>query len=279
MKPTDYTDPFIPVGRSRMPLLGFGTFKIENADAREAVTMALELGYRHIDTATGYGNESGIGSALADSGLDRDAIFITTKLPPEHAGRERQTIEESLTNLGVDHVDLWLVHWPPNKQASPEVWAEVIKAQEDGLATNIGVSNYSLEQIDELTAATGVTPAVNQIRWSPGIYDATVANGLAERGVVLEGYSPFVAGNLDEPTLVRVAEAHDATTPQVIVAWHVSHGFVVIPKSVHRERITANAAGVLLELADDEVAAIDGLSSRSDTALAAPREAGPTQYQ
>ena len=164
-----------------------------------------------------------------------------------------------MTKLGVDHVDLWLVHWPPNKQASPEVWAEVIKAQQDGLATNIGVSNYSLAQIDELTAATGVTPAVNQIRWSPGIYDATIAAGLAERGVVLEGYSPFKASNLDDPTLVRIAEAHDATTAQVIVAWHVAHGFVVIPKSVHRERIEANAAGARVELTDDEVAAIDGL--------------------
>ena len=170
-----------------------------------------------------------------------------------------ETIEESLTKLGVDHVDLWLVHWPPNKQASPEVWAEVIKAQQDGLATNIGVSNYSLAQIDELIAATGVAPAVNQIRWSPGIYDAGVASGLAERGVVLEGYSPFKSSNLDDPTLVQIAEAHDATTAQVIVAWHVAHGFVVIPKSVQPERIEANAAGARIQLTDDEVASIDSL--------------------
>jgi len=261
MTSTDYTDPSVPLGQHRMPLLGFGTWQIENADAPQATATALELGYRHIDTATGYGNEAGIGSALASSGLDRDSIFITTKLPPENAGRERQTIEESLTKLGVDHVDLWLVHWPPNKQASPEVWAEVIKAQQDGLATNIGVSNYSLGQIDELIAATGVTPAVNQIRWSPGIYDATVAAGLAERGVVLEGYSPFKASNLNDPTLVKIAKDHDVTAAQVIVAWHVAHGFVVIPKSVRRERIEANAAGARVELTDDEVTAIDGLSS------------------
>jgi 2,5-diketo-D-gluconate reductase A len=258
---TDYTEPSIPLGRHRMPLLGFGTWQIENEDAPQATATALELGYRHIDTATGYGNEAGIGSALASAGLDRDSIFLTTKLPPENVGRERRTIEESLTKLGVDHVDLWLVHWPPNQQASPEVWAEVIKAQQDGLATNIGVSNYSLEQIDELSAATGVTPAVNQIRWSPGIYDAAVAAGLAERGVVLEGYSPFKTSNLNDPTLVQIAEAHNATAAQVIVAWHVAHGFVVIPKSVHRERIEANAAGVRVELTVDEVAAIDGLGS------------------
>jgi 2,5-diketo-D-gluconate reductase A len=259
MTTSDYTEPAVPLGQHRMPLLGFGTWQIENEDAPQATTTALELGYRHIDTATGYGNEAGIGSALASSGLDRDSIFITTKLPPEHVGRERQTIEESLTKLGVDHVDLWLVHWPPNQQASPEVWSEVIKAQQDGLATSIGVSNYSLEQIDELVAATGVTPAVNQIRWSPGIYDATEAAGLAERGVVLEGYSPFKASNLEDPTLVRIAEAHEATAAQVIVAWHVAHGFVVIPKSVRRERIEANAAGARIQLSDDEVDAINGL--------------------
>jgi 2,5-diketo-D-gluconate reductase A len=259
MTSTDYTEPSVSLGQHSMPLLGFGTWQIENEDAPQATATALELGYRHIDTATGYGNEAGIGSALADSGLDRDAVFITTKLPPDHAGRERRTIEESLTKLGVDRVDLWLVHWPPNKQASPEVWAEVIRAREDGLATNIGVSNYSLEQIDELTAATGVTPAVNQIKWSPGIYDATVATGLADRGVVLEGYSPFKTSNLDDPTLVEIAEAHDANTAQIIVAWHVARGFVVIPKSVRRERIEANAAGARIQLTDNEVAAIDSL--------------------
>jgi 2,5-diketo-D-gluconate reductase A len=261
MTTSDYTEPAVPLGQSRMPLLGFGTWQIENEDAPEATTTALELGYRHIDTATGYGNEAGIGAALASSGLDRDSVFITTKLPPEHVGRERQTIEESLTKLGVERVDLWLVHWPPNGQASPEVWSQVVQAQQDGLATNIGVSNYSLAQIDELVAATGVTPAVNQIRWSPGIYEPAVAAGLAERGVVLEGYSPFKASNLDDPTLLGIAEAHDATAAQVIVAWHVAHGFVVIPKSVRRERIEANAAGARIELTDAEVAAIDGLGA------------------
>jgi 2,5-diketo-D-gluconate reductase A len=256
---TDYTDPSVPLGQHRMPLLGFGTWQIDNAEAPEATSTALELGYRHIDTATGYGNEAGIGSALASSGLARDAIFVTTKLPPENVGSERRTIEESLTKLGLDHVDLWLVHWPPNGKASPEVWSEVVRAQQDGLATSIGVSNYSLEQIDELVSATGVGPAVNQIRWSPGIYDATVAAGLADRGVVLEGYSPFKASNLEDPTLVRIAEAHDATAAQVIVAWHVAHGYVVIPKSVRRERIEANAAGARIDLSDDEVAAIDAL--------------------
>ncbi|MEO7235784.1 MAG: aldo/keto reductase [Lapillicoccus sp.] len=260
MDTTDYREPAAELARGRMPLLGFGTWQISDADAPAAVETALEIGYRHIDTATGYDNEAGVGRAVAASGLPRESIFVTTKLPPDHAGRERRTIEESLTKLGLDHVDLWLVHWPPNGSAAPEVWQEVVRAQQDGLATTVEMSNYSLAQIDELVDATGVTPAVNQIRWSPAVYDAEVAQGLAQRGVVLEGYSPFKAADLDDPTLVEVATAHDATTAQVSVAWHVAHGFVVIPKSSRRQRIEANAAGARLELSAAEIAAVDGLA-------------------
>jgi 2,5-diketo-D-gluconate reductase A len=260
MTSNDYSSPAVDLAEGgRMPLLGFGTWEISEADATGAVSTALELGYRHIDTATGYRNETGVGRAIAASGLDRDALFVTTKLPPDHAGRERETIETSLEQLGLDHVDLWLIHWPPNKEASPQVWAEVVRAREDGLATAVGVSNYSLDQIDELTGATGVTPAVNQIRWSPAIYDPAVAQGLADRRVVLEGYSPFKASDLNDPVLTEIAEAHGATAAQVIVAWHVAHSFVVIPKSVRRERIESNAAGATLTLSDDEVRRIDGL--------------------
>jgi 2,5-diketo-D-gluconate reductase A len=260
--PGDYALPAATLGNgARMPLLGFGTWQITDDEAEQSTTFALEAGYRHIDTATGYANEAGIGKALAASELDRDSLFITTKMPPDHAGRERQTLEESLTMLGVDKVDLWLVHWPPNKQATPAVWEQFVKAQADGLATSIGVSNYSLGQIDELTAATGVTPAVDQIRWSPAIFDPAVAAGLAERNVLLEGYSPFRASDLDDATLLGIAAAHGVTTAQVIVAWHIAHGFVVIPKSTRKERIVANAAGARVDLTADEVAAVDGLAA------------------
>jgi diketogulonate reductase-like aldo/keto reductase len=187
-------------------------------------------------------------------------VFVTTKLPPDHAGRERRTLSESLTKLGLDFVDLWLVHWPPGGQAAPKVWEQFIAAQQDGLVKAIGVSNYALDQIDELAAATGVKPSVNQIRWSPSPYDPAVASGLEQRGVVLEGYSPFQRSNLDDSTLVSIGRQHDATTAQVIVAWHVAHGYVVIPKSVQPERMRTNAAGARIELTPDEVAAIDGLS-------------------
>ena len=244
-----------------MPLLGFGTWQISDAEAPAATIAALEAGYRHIDTATGYENEAGIGRALRSTDLPRDSLFLTTKMPPDNVGRERQTLEESLTRLGVDFVDLWLVHWPPHRQATPKAWEEFIRARDDGLARSIGVSNYSLDQIDELTKATGVTPAVNQIRWGTSIYDPAVVTGLEQRGVVLEGYSPFKASNLEDPTLRSIASSHDATTAQIVIAWHVAHGFVVIPKSVRRDRMAANAAGARIELTADELAAIDGLAA------------------
>ncbi len=261
MTTSDYAQPAAELVNGPMPLLGFGTWQIEDSQATAATEFALEAGYRHIDTATGYENEAGIGKALAASALPRESVFITTKLPPDHGGRERQTLEASLSKLGVDRVDLWLVHWPPNGEATPAVWEQVIKAQSDGLATAIGVSNYSLAQIDELVDATGVAPAVNQIKWGPTLYDANLVAGLDERGVLLEGYSPFKASNLQDPTLVSIAEAHDATPAQIIVAWHLAHGFVVIPKSSHQDRIVANAAGALVELGDAEVQQIDALST------------------
>jgi 2,5-diketo-D-gluconate reductase A len=261
MSTDDYAQPAATLSNGFMPLLGFGTWQISNREAPQAIAHALQAGYRHIDTATAYHNESGIGKALAASTVARESVFVTTKLPPGHAGRERRTLEESLSKLGVDYVDLWLVHWPPNGRAAPRVWEQLVSARQDGLAKAVGVSNYSLAQIDELTEATGATPEVNQIRWGPSIYDANVVSGLQQRGVVLEGYSPFKVSNLRDLTLASIAAEHDATTAQVIVAWHIAHGFVVIPKSSRRERIVANAAGARIELTAAEVTAIDGLSA------------------
>jgi len=260
MTTNDYAEPAAALASRPMPLLGFGTWQISNRGARQAAAHALEAGYRHIDTATMYRNEEGIGKALGSAGLDRESVFVTTKLPPQHAGRERRTLQESLSKLRLDYVDLWLVHWPPNGQASPQVWEQLVKARQDSLAMAIGVSNYSLGQIDELTKATGVTPQVNQIRWGPALYEPDMVSGLEQRGVVLEGYSPFKVSNLRDPTLVSIAGRHDATAAQVIVAGHLAHGFVVIPKSVRRERIVSNAEGARINLTADEVAAIDGLS-------------------
>jgi 2,5-diketo-D-gluconate reductase A len=261
MTTNDYAEPAAALTSGPMPLLGFGTWQISNRDAPQATAYALQAGYRHIDTATMYQNESGIGKALASVALPRESVFVTTKLPPAHAGRERRTLTESLTKLGLGYLDLWLVHWPPNGQAAPRVWQQFIRAQQEGLTKAIGVSNYSLRQIDELIQVTGVVPQVNQIRWGPSLYDPAMVSGLQQRGVVLEGYSPFKVSNLKDPTLVSIATRHDATAAQVIVAWHIAHGFVVIPKSLRPERIVANAAGVRIELTAEEVAMIDDLSN------------------
>ena len=168
---------------------------------------------------------------------------MTTKLPPDHADRERRTLAESLTKLAwTSSICGWGTGRPEAKRrrkcgSSSSLLSRTVWPRPSG------VSNYALDQIDELTAATGVIPSVDQIRWSPALYDRGVASGLEQRGVVLEGYSPFKRSNLDDPTLVSIAGEHEATTAQVIVAWHVAHGFVVIPKSVRPERIVANAAG------------------------------------
>ncbi|MDP9396458.1 MAG: aldo/keto reductase [Actinomycetota bacterium] len=243
---------------AEMPLLGLGTWQLRGDAAREAVLAALDAGYRHLDTATMYGNEREIGEALRESGLPREEIFLTTKLPPQQAGRERQTLEASLAALGLDAVDLWLIHWPPGGAGVP-VWRAFLDLQAEGRTRAVGVSNYSPAQIDELVRETGVAPAVNQIEWSPFLFDeARLAHSRAQ-GVVLEGYSPFKSARLDSPVLVEIAARHGKTPAQVIVRWHVEHEVVVIPKSARRERIVANADVWDFSLSADDVAALDAL--------------------
>jgi 2,5-diketo-D-gluconate reductase A len=244
---------------SEMPLLGFGTWQLDGKEAYESVRTALEIGYRHIDTATGYQNESQVGAALKDSGVARDEVFVTTKCPPEHLGRERATIDASLAALGLEWVDLWLVHWPPNRKATPAMWREFVQVAAEGKAKAIGVSNYSVAQIDELEKATGVGPAVNQIPWSPWLDDPVVLDELRRRQVVLEGYSPFKRSHLDDPVLVEIAGTHGVTPAQVVLRWHLERDTVVIPKAAHRERIEENFAVTHFTLSPDEVTRISRL--------------------
>src|SRR3954468_2012107 len=246
-------------GDVAMPLLGLGTWQLRGDVAYEAVREALEAGYRHIDTATMYGNESEVGDALRDSGVPREEIFVTTKLLASDAGREREVITASLDALGLERLDLWLIHWPPNGRAAPATWAQFVAARDDGLARAIGVSNYDERQIDELISATGVTPAVNQIEWSPQLYDASVVQAHRARGVTLEGYSPFKSADLRESVLAEIAERHGVTVYQVIVRWHIEHGIVVIPKSTNPKRIASNFDVFGFTLDADEVARIDAL--------------------
>lgn len=244
-----------------MPLVGLGTWQLSGRAGYRAVRHALDVGYRHLDTATMYANEAEVGRAIRDSGIPREQIFVTTKLPPGNTGRERRTIEESLRALGTDYVDLWLVHWPPPADESVASWREFIAVRAAGLAHAIGVSNYALEQIDELIAATGETPAVNQVPWSPAEHDPGRLAGHQERGVVLEGYSPLKRTPLDHPTVTAVAGRHVVTPAQVVLRWHVEHGIAVIPKSGDPERIKQNFDLFGFTLAADEVAALDAMAA------------------
>ena len=179
-------------GGARMPMVGFGTWPMHGYQAQAAVAAALAAGYRHIDTASMYANEAEVGRALRGSGLDRGEVFVTTKLRPSDAGKERSVLRASLRALGTDYVDLWLVHWPPSRpQVSRQLWREVIAVRDEGLARTVGVSNYPLAQIDDLIAETGETPAVNQVHWNPPRYRAAVLAGHRERGIVFEGFSPL----------------------------------------------------------------------------------------
>jgi 2,5-diketo-D-gluconate reductase A len=245
---------------TRMPLLGLGTWQAHGRSAVDAVRSAVEVGYRHIDTASIYGNEEQIGQAVANSGVPREGIFVTTKLPPSRAGRERATLEESLDALGFEYVDLWLIHWPPRGGARSDVWERLLELQAEGLAREVGVSNYSVRQIDELERATGRLPAVNQIEWSPALFDPDVLEAHRGRGVQLEGYSPLKTMNLRDPSLVQIAEERGVTPAQVVLRWHIEHRIVAIPKSTNARRIAENAAIFGFELTPCEVEQLNGLS-------------------
>jgi 2,5-diketo-D-gluconate reductase A len=249
-------------GEVAMPLVGFGTWQIRGRRAAEAVAFALEVGYRHIDTATMYANEVEVGRAVRASGLPRQQVFLTTKLPPGAAGRERQTLAASLRDLGTDYLDLWLVHWPPGGGAAPRTWRELLAARDEGLVRAVGVSNYSVGQLDELLQATGQAPAVNQVRWGPSLYDQRLLEAHRQRGVVLEGYSPLRSARLGHPVLREIAAAHGVTPAQVVLRWHLEHEIPVIPKSTTPERIAENVDLFGFSLTPEEVARIDALSGR-----------------
>ena len=242
-----------------MPLLGFGTWQIKGDDAVRSVSTALEAGYRHLDTATVYRNEGEVGRGLAESGVGRDEVFVTTKCPPGNVGQGVETLRRSLDLLQTDYVDLWLIHWPGDGSANVDLWRELVEAREEGLAREVGVSNFDAALLDEVTDATGVRPAVDQIEWSPLLYDAGTVADLRDRDVVLEGYSALRGGTLDHPVIAGIAERLGRTTAQVIIRWHLQHGFVVIPKSVNADRIRSNADVGGFELTDDDLASLDAL--------------------
>ena len=197
-----------------MPMVGFGTWQLKGRRAYEAVTYALECGYRHIDTATMYQNESEVGRAVWDSGVDRGEVFVTTKLQGSDADRARATLTASLRALDSSYVDLWLVHWPPRRGSLVPLWREFLALRDEGLCRSVGVSNYGIAQIDELIAATGERPAVNQIPWSPSRYDAALLAAHADRGVHVEGYSPLKGTRLGDPSWPKSRRSTSSRLPR-----------------------------------------------------------------
>jgi diketogulonate reductase-like aldo/keto reductase len=197
---------------------------------------------------------------LRDSGVDRQEIFVTTKLPPGDVGHEQQTLAASLRQLGTGYVDLWLVHSPPRRRAWPRTWWEFLAARDQGRARAVGVSNYSIDQIDELIEATGQAPAVNQIPWSPARHDPCLLAAHRDRGIVVEGYSPLRRSDLRHPVLAEIAANHGVTPAQVVLRWHLEHGIAVVAKSAEQTRIVSNLdlSGFSLDAA--EVSRIDDLS-------------------
>jgi 2,5-diketo-D-gluconate reductase A len=253
--------PSVSLPAGRMPQVGFGTWRLRGDQARAAVTAALSAGYRHVDTATMYANEQEIGDALAASDVERSDVFLTTKIRPSDLGQERAVLRRSLRSLRTEYLDLWLIHWPPSRASDRrQLWNELLAVQAEGYARDVGVSNFSLAEIDELIKATGQAPAVNQIDFGPRRYDPRLLEGHAERGIAVEGYSGLKNSNLSEPVLATVAAAHGVTAAQVVLRWHLEHDVTVIPKSARPQRIAANIDLSGFRLTAGEVAAIDSLA-------------------
>jgi 2,5-diketo-D-gluconate reductase A len=258
-----------------IPQLGFGVFQIPPGQTAEAVTRALEVGYRHIDTAQMYGNEKQVGEAVRASGLDRGDVFVTSKLGnaahrPDDA---RRAFEGTLNALGLGYVDLFLVHWPlPTVEGTDyvETWTTMIEFAKDGRARSIGVSNFQVEHLQRLVAETGVVPAVNQVEVHPYFTNEEVRAYDRENGIVTEAWSPLAQGAvLDDEVVVRVAQALDRTPAQVVLRWHLQRGDVVFPKSVTPGRIRENFELFDLELDADAMSALSHLN-RGETGRTGP---------
>ena len=250
----------------QIPQLGFGVFQIPPEETASPVTAALQAGYRLIDTAQGYGNEEGVGKAIAESGVPRDEIFVTTKLANSEHGRDKtlRAFDGSMQKLGLDVLDLFLIHWPlPMYDEYVETWKAFEEIKQSGRVRSIGVSNFTLETLTRLFDETGTVPSVNQIELHPAFPQAVLREFHAQHGIVTESWSPIGQGKglLDSPVLAQIGAAHDRTPAQVVLRWHVQLGLVAIPKSVTPARITENLDVFDFELTDDELAQIATLET------------------
>ena len=254
----------------QMPMLGLGVWQVpDGAQTVNAVRWALDLGYRHIDTAQAYGNEESVGRALRDSGVPRGEVFITTKFNP---GRKDPVAEaeQSLRRLGIDQVDLYLVHWP--RGGPLRAWPGMERARELGLARSVGVSNFGARELQEVIAAGAIPPAVNQVQFSALQYRRALLDDCRRQNVALEAYSPLGTGrHLSNATVNRIAQRVGRTPAQVLLRWCLQHDVPVIPKSTHRERIAENAQIFDFALSDEDMADLDALDQTNGTDRALER--------
>ncbi len=253
-----------------MPQLGFGVFKVPQDETERAVTTALQAGYRSIDTAAMYGNEDGVGQAIEDAGLARDELFVTTKLNNDAHGFDAalQAFETSRRRLGLDYLDLYLIHWPlPATDRYVETWQALVKLRNDGGVRSIGVSNFQPAHLDRIIDATGVVPAVNQIELHPYLAQPELRAYHADLGIATEAWSPLAKGGdlLSDQTVTSLAEKYGRTPAQVVLRWHLQLGNVVIPKSVTPDRIRENFDVLDFELDPDDMASIEALDRAERT--------------
>ncbi|WP_426227229.1 aldo/keto reductase [Pseudarthrobacter sp. DSP2-3-2b1] len=258
-----------------IPQLGFGVFQVPPEDTQRIVEDALEAGYRHIDTAAAYRNEAGVGAAIAAAGIPREELFITTKLRNGEQGRAQEAFQNSRKALGLDFVDLYLIHWPvPSQDLYVQAWKEMERLYNNKEIRAIGVSNFLADHVDTLLTSAEVVPAVNQIELHPSYQQAELAAKCRALGIEVEAYSPLgQGGDLNGRAVTAIAQAHGATTAQVVLAWHLAAGNIVIPKSADSARMRENLGASSLTLTDDELASITALESGarigSDPAAAA----------
>jgi 2,5-diketo-D-gluconate reductase A len=246
-----------------IPRIGLGVWQTPNDVAVQAVSAALQVGYRHVDTAAAYNNEAGVGEGIRVSGVPREAVFVTTKVWNADQGYDRalRAVEASQKRLGLEQIDLVLIHWPaPRRDLYLDTWRALIRAKEEGRARSIGVSNFEAEHLDRIIGETGVTPVINQVEVHPRFQQRRLREANLERGVRTESWSPLGQGTLlADPVIGRIAQKHHRTPAQVIIRWHVDHGLIVIPKSVRPERIQQNYDVFGFELDGEDMAAIERL--------------------
>ncbi|SCI89893.1 Glyoxal reductase [uncultured Clostridium sp.] len=246
-----------------IPSLGFGTYKLQDTEqARDCVAYALRAGYRSIDTAALYKNETGVGQGIRESGLKREDIFVTTKLPNDRHGYDEalRTFDESMARLGMDYLDLYLIHWP-GKDRYVETWKAFEKLYREGRVRAIGVSNFLPHHLETLRQQTEILPMVNQIELHPYLWQRDAINYCQGHGILVEAWSPLMRGGaaFTEPTVSAIAQKHGRTNAQVILRWELQHGIRVIPKSATPARILENSDLFSFELDQDDMAAIDAL--------------------